>query len=97
MLDPEKVCMDHNVQWQIFQHRFLKPSILASHRRHGHKNTAPFRNLIASATDYLSILRFFSNCDETTMDYIMVIYEATNVMDSTGNSRTGNDIASETT
>ena len=83
MVDPEKSCLDHNVQWQIFQHRFLKPYILASHRMHGNKNTPPFINLIASATYDLSFLSFFSNCDETTMDYIMVFYEATNLVDGT--------------
>ena len=62
---------------------------------HGHKNIPPFINLITSTTDYLSYLRSFSNIDETTIDYIMVKYEATNMMDGTGNSISGNYISSE--
>ena len=88
VLDTAIACLAYNMKWKIFQHRFLKLSILVSHKRHGHKNTLPFRNFIASATGYLSFLIFFSNCNETTM--------ATNIMDGTGNSIPGNDIASET-
>ena len=36
------------------------------------QKTLPFRNLITSATDSLSSLISFSNCDNTTLDYIMV-------------------------
>ena len=62
----------------------LKPYTIESRRIHGHKNTRPFRNLIASATDYLSSLSSFYNCDNNTMYYIMVDSEATSLMDVTG-------------
>ena len=64
--------------------------------RNGHKNTPPFKKIIVSDTDYLSPLSSFSNCDEITIDYIMVNYEAINLMGGTGKSILGNDIASET-
>ena len=54
------------------------------------------RNLITSATDYLSSLLSLSNCDNTTVDYIIVNSEATNMTDVTGNSISGTDIAPET-
>ena len=38
----------------------------------------------------------FSNFDDTTMDYILVKSKPTNLIDGTGNSIPGNDIASET-
>ena len=72
----------------------LKPSTLVSHRRY-EKNTPPLRNLISSATDYLSSLSSFSNCGDTTMDYILVKSEASNMMYGTGNSISGNDVSSE--
>ena len=95
MLVPDKEFLDHNVQLSIFHHRLLKPSTIESYRRNGHINTLTFRNLIASANDYLSYLRFFLNCDDPTMDYILVNSEATNLMDGTGKSRSGNYIASK--
>ena len=74
----------------------LKPSYLEIHRRHGHKNTPPFRYLSTSATDSLLSLISFSNCDNTTVDYIIVKYEATNMTSGAGNSRSGTAIDSET-
>ena len=38
----------------------------------------------------------FSDCDDTTMDYILVNSDAKNMKDNTGKSRSGNYIASET-
>ena len=70
----------------------LKPS---NHRRHEHKNILPFRGLILSATYSMSSLISFSNCDDTTVDYIMVNSDATNITSGTVNSISGNDIASE--
>ena len=67
----------------------LKPSYLEIHRRHGHKNIPPFRYLNTSATDSLLFLIIFSNCDNTTVDYIIVKYEATNMTSGTGNSSSG--------
>ena len=58
----------------------LKPSPLEIHKRHGHKNIPPSRNLITSATDSLSSLISFPNCDGTTVDYSTVKYEDTNMM-----------------
>ena len=92
----DKECLDHNVKFPICHHEFLKPFTITSHRRHGHKNILTFRNLIASATDSLLSLSIFLNFDETTMDYIIVDYEATNLMDGIVNSRSGTDISSET-
>ena len=60
------------------------------------KNTPPFRNLITSATDSLSSLISFSNCDDTAVDSIIVNYEAKNITSGTGNSRSGAGIDSET-
>ena len=60
------------------------------------KNTPPFRNLIASATDSLSYLISFSICDNTTVDSIIVNYEDTNMTSGTGNSRSGTAVDSET-
>ena len=54
------------------------------------------RNLITSATDSLSSLISFSNCDDTTVDYTIVNSEATNMTSGTGNSRSGTAIDSET-
>ena len=68
----------------------LKPSSLEIHRRYGHKNTPPFRNLSTSATNSLLSLISFSNCDDTTVDYIIVNSEATNMTSGTGNSSSGN-------
>ena len=74
----------------------LKPTSLEIHRRYGHKNTLPLRNLITSSTDFLSSLIIFSNCDNTTVDSIIVNYEATNLTSGTGKSRSGTAIDSET-
>ena len=74
----------------------LKPSYLEIHRMHEYKNIPPFRYLITIATDYLSYLISFSNCDNTTVDYIIVHYEATHLTSDTGNSKSGTDIYSET-
>ena len=60
------------------------------------KSTPPIKNLIASATDYPSSLISFSNSDGTTMGFILVKSEATNIMDATSKSKPGNDITSET-
>ena len=92
----DKECLSSNVQCPIFHHRFLKSSTLVSHSRNGHKNTQLFRNLIASATDSLPSVSIFSNCDDTTMDYIIVNSESTNITDDTGNSISEIDITSET-
>ena len=73
----------------------LKPSPPEIHKRHGHKNIPPSRNLITSATDSLSSLISFPNCDGTTVDYSIVKNEATNMTSGTGNSRSGTDIDSE--
>ena len=54
-------------------------------------------DLITSATDSLLSLISFSNCDDTTVDYIIVKYEATNMNSVTGNFISGTDIDSETT
>ena len=54
------------------------------------------RNLITSATDSLSSLISFSNCDDTIVDYIIVNPEAKNMTYGTGNYRSGTDIDSET-
>ena len=53
-------------------------------------------NLITSATDYLSSLISFSNCDYTTVDSIIVNPEATNMTFVTGNYISGTTINSET-
>ena len=63
----------------------LKPSSLEIHRGYLHQNTPPFRNLIKSATDSLSSLIRFSNCDNTTVDSIIIKYEATNMTSSQAN------------
>ena len=68
----------------------LKPSSLEIHRRYGHKNIPPFINLSTSATNSLLSLISFSNCDDTTVDYIIVNSEATNMTSGTGNSSSGN-------
>ena len=52
------------------------------------------RNLITSATDPLSSLIRFSNCDNKAVDYIIVNSEATNMASGTGNSRSGTAIDS---
>ena len=53
-------------------------------------------NLITSSTDYLSSLISFSKCDDTTVDSIIVNYEAANMTSGTGNPISGTDIDSET-
>ena len=83
------------MQYPIYHLRFLKPILLKSIEGMK-KNTPSFINLIAIATDYLSSLISFSNCDYKTVDYIIVKYEATNMTSGTGNYRTGTDIDSET-
>ena len=70
----------------------LKPYSLDIHRRHGHKNTPPFINLIKSATDSLSSLISFSNCYDTTVDSFIVKYEASNMTSGTGSSISGTAI-----
>ena len=60
------------------------------------QNTPPFRDLITSATDYLSFLISYSNCDDTIVDYSIVKYEAKNMTSGTGNSRSGTAIYLET-
>ena len=52
------------------------------------------RNLITSATDSLSSLISFSDCEDTTVDSIIVKYGATNMTSSTGNSILGTAINS---
>ena len=88
--------MVHNVKLQILHRRFLKTYSIERHRRHGHKNTPPFRKSITSATDYLSSLISFSNCDDKTLDSIIFHSEAQNMTSVTGKSRSGTDIDSET-
>ena len=85
----------HNVQLPIYHNRLLKPYNISIQSRYGHKNNPPFKNFIASDTDYLSSLIIFSNCDYATIDSIMVNYEATNIPNGTVKSRSGTDIASE--
>ena len=74
----------------------LKPSSIKIHRRHGHQNTQPFRNLITSNTDSLSSLISFSNCDITTVYYIIVRDDATNMSSGTGSYRLGTAVDLET-
>ena len=69
--------------------KVLKLYYLEIHRRHGHKNIPTLRYLSTSATDSLLSLISFSNCDDTTVDYIIVKYEATNMNYGTGNSGKG--------
>ena len=57
----------------------------------------PFSNLSESDTDSLPSLRILSNCDDTTVDHIMVKYEDNNMTSGTGNFISGTDIASEIT
>ena len=52
--------------------------------------------LITSSTDYLLSLIIFSDCDDTTVDYIIVNSGDKNMTSGTGNSRSGTDIDSET-
>ena len=54
------------------------------------------KKLITIATDSLSSLISFSKCYNTTMDSIIVNYEATNMNSGTGNYRSGTAIDSET-
>ena len=54
------------------------------------------KNLITSATDYLSFLISFSKFDNTTVYYIIVNSEATNMNAGTSNSISGTAIDSET-
>ena len=95
-LVPEKEWLDNNFQFPIFHHRLLKPSTIVSHRMYRHKNNSTFINLIASATYSLQYLISFPNCDDTTMDCIMVSSESNNLVDGTVNSISGTDIDSET-
>ena len=74
----------------------LKRYSIEIHRRHGHKNTPTLRNLITSATDSLSSLIIFTNCDDATVYYIIVKYEATNMTSVTGKYISGTAINSET-
>ena len=67
----------------------LKYFSIKIHGRHRHKNTPLFKNVITSATDSLLSLISSSNCDDKTVDYIIVKYEATNMTSGTGNSRLG--------
>ena len=62
----------------------LKPSSLESCIRHGHKNNPLMKSLITSDNDSLSSLISFSNYDNTTVDYIIVNFEATNMTSVTG-------------
>ena len=64
--------------------------------RHEH-NPPPFSNLSESDTDSLPSLSILSNCDDTTVDPIMVNYEDNNMTSSTGNFISGTDITSEIT
>ena len=52
--------------------------------------------VITSATDSLLSLIIFSNCYNTTVDSIIVKYEATNMTSGTGKYTSGNAIYSET-
>ena len=79
--------MDHNVKFPVFHHMFLELSTLEIHSRHGHKNTSPFIKLNTIATDYLSYLNIFPKFYDTTMNYIMVNSEATNMANDTGNNK----------
>ena len=54
------------------------------------------RNLITSDNDSLSYLISFSNCDDTTVDYIIVDSGAKNMTTGTGSSRSGTNVDSET-
>ena len=96
VLVTEKWCLGHNVKWPVFHCRLIKASYLVNNRGHGHKNTVPFRYLVTSATDYLSSVISFSNCDNKTVDYILVNPKATNMTADIGNSILGTDITSET-
>ena len=93
VLVTDKYFLAHNVQFPIFHHRFLTPSTLESLRSYGHQNILILRNLIASATDYLSYMISFSNFYDTTMYNIMVKYDDTNMVYGTGKSCSGTDIA----
>ena len=74
---------------------FSKTFSVASHRRYGHKNTPPFIDLIIITTDSLSSLISFSNYEDTTVDYIIVNSQATNLTSGRGNSIFGTDISPE--
>ena len=89
----KKYFLDHNVQYPICHHRFLKPSTISIHRSHGHKNTPPFRYLIQSANDYLSSLISFRAFMTLQMSYIMVNSEDTNMTYGKGKYLSGTDIA----
>ena len=54
------------------------------------------RNSITSATDSLSYLIIFSNCDDTTVDSIIVNPEATNMTSGIGKYISGTAIDPET-
>ena len=54
------------------------------------------KTLITSATDPLSSPISFPNCYNTTVDSIIVKYEATNMTPGTGKYTSGNAIYSET-
>ena len=51
----------------------------------------PFRNLISSSRYYLLYQRIFSNCDDTTVDNIIVNYKDACMASGTVNSRSGTD------
>ena len=74
--------------------QILKNSSIEIYGRNGHKNTQPFRNLVVTATDSLSSLISFSNCDNTTVDFIIVKYEATNRTSGIDKYGSGTDIDS---
>ena len=54
------------------------------------------RNIIISATDSLSFLLSFPNCDDTTVDSIIVNCDVKNMTSVTGNYRSGSAIDWET-
>ena len=60
------------------------------------KKTPLVKILITSDTDSLSSLISFSNCDNTTVNCIIVNYEATNMTFGTGKYISGTDIDSGT-
>ena len=73
----------------------LKPSDPEIHRRFGHKNILPFRNLIEIATDSFLSMRVLSEFDDPTVVSIIFNSEATNITAVTGNSILGPTIAQE--
>ena len=66
---------------------------LASHRRHGIKHTVIYK--VNFKWYWLSVIpEKFWNSDDTAVDYVMVKYEATNIISGTGNSISGTAIDS---